>query len=317
TLFHLVFLNFMKPSFTDEGWNSLIIQYMTLTESRANSPEQNFSDLVKELLYGDNIRRKNMSTEIIGEMKQDVSEDIYRERFADAGDFTFVFVGSFDTDELKELAERYIAVLPSAGQREEARYVGSGFPRGITEGAVRAGIDPKSRVFMAFGGQTSFSDGLEYERFDALISLMNIRLREVIREDMGGTYGVQVYGSLSGYPDQRFSVMIEFGCEPGREDSLSEAILSEIASFRNTPVAGSYMTKLSESFRRTQEEGLKNNQSWLQKIVNFTIQGRPLASIPDTKAVLALFTPQSLQAAAGRYLSTDNYVRAYLMPAEQ
>ncbi len=94
-------------------------------------------------------------------------------------------------------------------------------------------------------------------------------------------------------------------------------ILSEIASFRSAPVDGSYITKLSENFRRTQEEGLKNNQYWLSKIVDFTILGKSLDTISDTDAVLALFTPQSLQAAAEKYLSTDNYVRAYLMPAER
>ncbi|MDR2897384.1 MAG: insulinase family protein, partial [Spirochaetaceae bacterium] len=250
TLFQLIFLIFTNPTFTNEGWDSLMANYNTIAESRRNNPDEQFSDLKIDLLYGDNIRKQNISPELIAAMRQDVSIAFSHERIANAGDFTFVFVGSFDTDLLRELAETYIAPLPSTGVHEEARYMGSGFPQGITEGEVHAGIDPKSRVFMAFGGEpvsdgAAISEDFAYERFDALISLMNIRLREIIREDVSGTYGVSVSGYLSSYPKQEYRITIDFGCEPGREEELSNMILSEIASFRTKPVAESYMTKIS------------------------------------------------------------------------
>ena len=48
----------------------------------------------------------------------DRSIQIYKERFANAGDFTFLFVGSFDEETIKPLIEKYIGSLPGNAQKE-------------------------------------------------------------------------------------------------------------------------------------------------------------------------------------------------------
>ena len=51
-------------------------------------------------------------------MNLDKSLAFYKDRFADASDFTFVFVGSFDLATMKPLVERYLASLPALHRNE-------------------------------------------------------------------------------------------------------------------------------------------------------------------------------------------------------
>lgn len=313
TLFQLINLQFTGLSFTNDGWQSMYAQVKTMAETRKNDPAEMFSDLKVKLLYGDNIRRANLSDSIVSAMKPDAAEAAFRARFADPADFTFVFVGSFDEATLEKYAATWLAGIPSRGAREEAKPLGIAFPKGIVADSLRMGIDPQSEVFMAFGGPPRIEKG-DYELFTALQSLLDIRFREVIREDMSGSYGVNVSGSLSAYPEPEYNIAIEFGCAPGKEDELSRAVIDELKRLQSAPVGDAYITKLRETFRRSQEQGLRNNQYWLGQIVTKLMQDRPISDITATDDVLARMTPEGMRDIARKYLNVDNYVKAYLMP---
>jgi len=315
TLFQLVNLSFTRPYFSADAYDALMSQLKTVSRSRLNEPDEVFADFKTHLLYGKEIRRANLSEAFVSAVKADAAEAAYRARFADAGDFTFVFAGSLDEAKLKQYVETYIAGLPSSGTKEEAKPLGITFPSGIREDTLKLGIDRKSRVFLSFGGKTTAGER-ESELFDALASLLQIRLREVIREDMSGSYGVRVSGNLVTYPETYFETSIEFGCEPGREESLARAVLEQIEWLEAAPVPETYLTKLRENWRSDQEEGLRNNRFWLNRIVNFSMEGRALDGISATAEVPALLTGERMQELAKKYFDTGNYVKAYLMPKE-
>jgi len=191
--------------------------------------------------------------------------------------------------------------------------VGISFPSGIKSDVLKMGLDPQSRVFLSFGGKPLI-DSDEYELFDAMCSLLDIRLREIIREDMSGSYGVQVQGSLSAYPVPSYEIRIEFGCEPGREESLTKAVFEQILWMQGAPVPETYITKLRENFRRTREEGLKNNQYWMGQIITLMMREQSLDDISQDEADLVKINSSSMQEMSVKYLDTENYVKAFLMP---
>jgi len=314
TLFQLINLSFTGADATDDGWDSLVAQYRTIADTRSSNPEERFSDLKVSLLWGNSIRRANLSAAFVDAMRKDRAEAVYRERFASAGDFTFVFTGSLDEQRLRDLTERYLSVLPSNGVREEARPVRPPFPAGVVKGKLELGIEPKSEVFLAFGGPTAIKDK-DYELFDMLVMLIDLRLREVIREDMGGSYGVQVNGNLSNYPDPFYTLAIEFGCEPGREERLAAAVMEQLQWLSGEPTPESYLVKLRETFRRGKESGLKNNGYWHSMIVAELMRARPLDSITDTEGVLSHVNGETMMNLARRFINPENRVEAYLLPA--
>ncbi len=313
TALQLANLWFNRPYFTAEAWGALRAQLETVAASRGKDPAEAFADLKARLLYGDDVRHANLSPALVAKMDPEASEKAYARRFADAGDFTFVFVGSFRLDELKTLVATYLSPLPSTGSAENAVARPVPFPAGISSEVLKLGIDPKSRVFMAFGGPTTVS-GADRELYGYLCSLLEIRLREIIREDMSGSYGVSVRGTMVDYPESFYETDIEFGCEPGREDELSAATLEQIRWMKASPVPETYVTKLRETWKRTQEEGLHNNGYWLRKLLGFGMSGRAYGDIEDVNAVLSGLTGENLSVLANRYFNEGNYVKAYLKP---
>ena len=54
-----------------------------------------------------------------------------------------------------------------------------------------------------------------------------------MREALGGTYGVQVEAHASKIPEARYSVTIDFGCDPGRTEELVKALFREIDALKS------------------------------------------------------------------------------------
>jgi zinc protease len=284
-------------------------------EGRESDPEEMFSDLTLRLRYGKSIRYSNMDGKTLGLLDKAAAEKTWRERFADPGDFVFVFAGSFEDGAIREYCERYLGTLPVSGIKEEPADRGIPFPKGVTTESLAMGQDQKSQVYMAFGGRTSVV-GYDYEVFNALMSLLDIRLREVVREDMGGSYGVSVNGIISVYPSPHYEIEVTFGCEPGRERELAAAVVAQMEALKASPVEESYLVKLRENYKRSMETGLRNNTFWVNMITGYLLKGRPLDSIRNIEGVTSLYTPEGLQGAAKRFFTTEDRIEAFLVPAK-
>ncbi|HHU35822.1 MAG TPA: insulinase family protein [Treponema sp.] len=315
TLMQLLVLYFTSPDFTETGWSSLMAQVRTVAENRLSRPDEQFNDMLKELLYGKAFRFSNMTKEFVDAMARPVAEAVYRDRFSDASDFVFVFTGSIDEESFTALTETYLGALNPAFRKEEAVAVRPSFPEGIITNNLRVGLEPKSTVFIALGGDEPLHEW-DYDLFNQFRALLELRLREAIRETLGGSYGVGIGGVRSGYPQESFSLQIQFGCEPGREEELTHAVLAELTSLREEPVSEAVLTKLRENYRRNQETGLENNGYWHSRLVNTLMRGEPLSHITDTESVLSRISAETMQALALRYINPENLVYAWLLPAQ-
>ncbi len=327
TLLQLVNLSFTTPYFTDDAWAALMASTSAEASTRLASPEEKFYDAVIDLRYGDNIRFKSISPEMLGQMNQRTAERIYSERFANAGDFVFVFTGSFDRQELEDFVSLYLASLPSAPEREKADVSKfPSFPEGINTSEVHSGIEDKAVVFFSFGGDVDVAEE-DFELFESFCLLLDIKLRELVREELGGTYGVSAYGGISSLiqpsgdsgenPDvssRQYSLSIEFGCAPESCDELFGAVAAELKDLVENPVEESYINKLRETYRRSCETGLKNNSYLHSRIISRIRRGLSPASTLETEAVVKEITAERMQEMAGKYIGFDKYIKAVLLP---
>src|SRR5690606_107092 len=124
---------------------------------------------------------------------------IYRERFSGANDFSFALVGSFEPDSIRPLVERWLGGLPATGVEEEARDPGIRPPEGVVQKVVRRGSEPRARTQIVLTGPAEYS--LEHQtELSALGEVLNVRLRDALREELGGTYGAGVSATLQREP---------------------------------------------------------------------------------------------------------------------
>jgi zinc protease len=313
TMLQLLYLHFTAPRLEDDAVRSVLSRLEIALENRLSAPGTVFRDQLTKTLSQDHVRRRPFSNELLAEVDPKKSLEIFRERFADASDFTFILVGNFTPEKIRPLIETYLGGLPSQGRVETWRDIGVHKPEGKIRFSVERGLEPKSKVRLIFSGPAEWSRE-ESHLLRSLASGLVIRLREVLREDMGATYGVGVSGAISLRPHQEYAVSVGFGCAPDETEALIETLFAELEKVKAEGLDASYIEKVQESQRRGREVSLRENNFWMQVLQSYYTFDWELGKIHDYDQLVDLITPESLQKVAARYLNTERYVLAVLHP---
>jgi zinc protease len=312
-LLKLVYLYFTAPRADSIAFVSLQTRLNAYYQNQAVDPETAFEDSIIAITTQHDPREQPFSIESIPKMDMQKSLEIYRDRFADAGDFTFIFVGNFDLDKIKSLIETYIGGLPVINREETWDTATYEFPSDIKECIIRKGIEPKSRNSITFSGDLVWTSE---NRFIArsMLDVLRIKLRERIREDLSGTYGVGVSGSFEHYPKERYAIEISFGCDPERVDELTQEVFTQIDSLIQFGTTEAYLQKITETQRRQYELNLKSNSFWLNNLEFRYFHHIDPSGIMDYLDWVNSLTLDDIQQAAQKYFNVDNYVRVVLLP---
>jgi len=315
TMFQLLYLSFTAPRKDEAAVESWKARMRAFLENRDSQPNTAFSDEWSRRLFGNHPRRQPFTTETLDRIDLDRAMEIYRERFADAGDFTFVIVGNFVPEEIKPLVLTYLGGLPSTGREESWRDLNIERAQGITYFEVHKGLEPKSRVRLTFLGDAEYSRQAQHD-IRSLASVLSIRLREVLREDKGATYGVGVNGGISRRPRERYSFTVSFGCAPENVEELTEAVFAEIKSLQADGIDDSYLEKVRETQSRRRETSLRENNFWRRALENAYDYGTDPLLILDYDSLVQSVSSERVQTAAEQYLSSDHYLLGVLHPEE-
>ncbi len=314
-LMQLTYAYFEAPRMEKEAFASFSKRMEAILKNRDNSPGTAFSDTLSALLSQHNPRNKPMLFEDLPKMDMQLSEKIFKQRFADGNDFRFFFVGNFSLDSIKPLVEKYLGSLPVVESQETWQDKTFGYPEGIHTRKVYKGLEPKSQVALAFTGKLKWD---EKERFlmSAFTDVLRIKLRERLREDKGGTYGVGVRGSYGHYPKERYKVSISFGANPERVEELKKEVFVQIDSLQNYGTTQDYLDKVKEIKSRNYELNMRENRYWLGVIEGSYLHGLPLKDILNLPKMIELLTLQDIQNMAQKFLDTKNYIDVVLYPEE-
>ncbi len=313
TMFQLIYLYFTGAKADEDAYQSFYTRMKGNIENRNARPEIAFIDTLTVTLFNYHDRARPWTMERLSEMDREKSYRIFQDRFADAGDFTFFFVGNFDLAAIKPFVEQYLGGLPSTGREEQWRDVGLNTPKGFIEKTVRKGLEPKSRAMMIFNGPFDF---VREERYllKSMTDLLDIKLRETLREELGGTYSVSVSPSVNKYPESDYAIYINFGASPDRVDELTEVVLAQIDSMKTELVDKSYINKITETQRREREVNTKENSFWLSIMTQFYRNGEDPRLINDYESFVEGLTREKIRDTARRYFDMNNYIKVVLLP---
>lgn len=316
---HLLFTN---PQFTDEGWQRLYAE----REEQARNFGVSLSDALhagrKRFLFDEKPYYILFDKEYLSKLDQKKSEALFRERFGNIADFQFAFVGDFNERALLDLCCRYLGTIPGdAEQKEECEFIYYSLPDGVQTNLVRKGTDPLAQVELLFRVNLPPAKDVdeafvENELRDQMAAVLETRLREVVREDLSGTYGVNVSASCDGYPERQCTVDISFACQPDRVQELKNAVITTIQELQKSGIEQSYTDNVAQIYRRSIEKNLRSNGWWLNRIsaVYFDTT-EPETVISDIqKKIPQQITSQKFQELLVRYCDTENYFFCYLLP---
>jgi zinc protease len=314
TLFQLIYLEFTAPRLDTAAFEAFKNQVGPFLANRGSDPDQVFSDTVSWTMTQHAYRARPISAATFAEVNPEKAFAFYKNRFADASDFTFVFVGNVDSTALKPLVEKYLASLPSIGRTETFRDNGGAPPKGVVEKVVHKGVEPKANTIIDFTGACRSSPESRFA-IRALVELFQIKLTETLREQLGGTYSPGVSGSCSRVPRQEYSIEVQFNSAPDNVEKLTKSVFALIDSIKATPPTQADVDKVKEEFLRAQEVNLKQNSYWLGNIIGREQGGEdPAGLVGPYEVMIKGLTPAQIQEAAKTYLNTANYARFVLLP---
>jgi zinc protease len=314
TLLQLTYLQFRRRGWIPQPFQRFAVSSTRCSRIKVHRRSRAAADTFSVTMASNHVRARPFTAATVAELNPERAFDIYRDRFADASDFTFVFVGNVDTTTLKPLAERYLASLPSTHRKETWKDLGIRAPSGVVEKVVRKGTEPKAMTYIAFTGPIDYS---AQHRFDlqALAEVVRIKLIETLREKMGGTYSPGVGAASTKVPVPQYAVTAYFGSSPENVEPLSRAVFAAIDSLQQSGPSQADVDKVKEELLRAHEIELRQNSYWLSTILSRDQDGEDLAAILGPyETMVRQLSPSAVQQAAKQYFNMKNYVRVVLLP---
>lgn len=313
TMLQLTYKYFMDPRKDSAAFQSNMDRQKGVLQNRSSDPQSVFFDSISYVMSGYNERYQPRTVNTLSKIELDKVYKIYKERFSDASGFTFVFVGSFDTETLKPLIEKYLGSLPAQNKNEKWADIGASAPKGKVELTVKKGVEPKAAVLLRFNSPFVYNRDNRNEVM-ALSKLFNIRLREVLREDKSGVYGVSCRSTPKHYPREILETSIYFGCSPENVDMLVDAAWEVIKELKETDCDEKNLIKIKETALRERESSLKENQFWLNTISSSYQNAEDILDLNSYNEWVRNLKVADLKTFANKYLRTENYAKFVLLP---
>jgi zinc protease len=310
----MLYLTFTEPNKDAQAMDLLKRQLSALVANRSQNPQAVFSDRLRALNTGNSYLVQPFTTDTVGALRQELMTRAYAARFGNAADFAFLIVGTFDQAAITPLVAQYIGALPSTGSRVSTdRPLNFAFPAAVERIRVQQGKEQKADTVITFFSDTS-GQLAEETIANGAASLLQIRLRDLLREDLGGTYSVTAdYSDTLPSPGYGTST-ISFGSSPENAEKLTAAVLTEITRLAREGPTPEDAAKVREQEKRELETSLKQNGYWLGALQTMITLRRDPALLAASNDRIETITPERLQAAYQKYYPMNRYTVATLLP---
>ncbi|WP_313533344.1 M16 family metallopeptidase [Sphingobacterium athyrii] len=285
-------------------------------KNRADDPKRAFADTIGNILGNYQFRRQPASLATLEQIKVDRVHPIFKERFSNAADFTFVFVGNFNLDSLKLLTVKYLGSLPSGKGTEKAKDLGIRVPEGNVRRDLRVGKGEKGIVQMVYSGKYSF-DEQNNQYLDALKACIDFRLIERLRKQESGVYSPRVQLTKTKQPLGFYAIVINFECDPDRKEALIKAVEEELVKIKTEGLIQEELDKFVAEETRSYELSSKTNQFWLSYLKGQLNNQEPMQSVLTYPGQLKKQRLANLNSAVGKLLNLNNKIIVTLSPEEK
>ncbi|MDR2848282.1 MAG: insulinase family protein, partial [Bacteroidales bacterium] len=314
TMLQLNYLYFTNIRRDEDAFKAYISRIRNQVTNLKSNPMYAYMDTIYKIATSYNPRTIVIPTEKqVDQINLNHAFYIFQDRFADAGDFKFTMVGNFNVNEVIPLLEKYLGGLPSKGRTETWRDVSPKFPQGIVKFDDTRNSEPQSyvHIFMKSDFKWKYKERLIT---DMLRDILNIKLRESMREDQGGVYGVRLSVDVEPFPKPKFSLTVQWGCAPENAEKLIATVFDEINKIKTDGPVLTDLNKVKETILRGYETELRENSYWLGTLQNVARLKDPLMTTEEYKKLVQSITVKDIKNIACKYINENNYVVGKLLP---
>ncbi|WDF57864.1 insulinase family protein [Flavobacterium sp. KACC 22758] len=317
TMLQLLYLSFEAPRFDPNIFNILKEQYKNRLETIKKDNGSAFKDSIDLANSNHNARTFLFNEKFLETIDLKKAESIYRDRIKNAADFTFVFVGNIP-DSALELIQIYIGNIKSNPALKE-NYIDHNIEpkKGKTIVHFKRPMEvAKTTVYLNLAGKT------EYSKENALSiyiigEILSKRFLQTIREEEGGSYGVNVGGNLEMIPKPAFSLALTFDCNPDKEEKLMQIVWKELNDLKSNPVNANDLEDIKKALLKNREESLKTNSFWNTTIYNNTLNQIPFLQDDEYKNLISKINQKTIQQFSKHVLDSSSSVEVIMSPESQ
>ena len=312
----LLYEDFVAPGDDPQQFEVMKRQLLAAVANRGRAPGQVFGEKLEQINTSNHYTSQPLTAERINTLDRQKMLAYYRQRFSNAADFTFFMVGAFKVDDVLPLVAQYVGGLPTTGPaKSDVKDVGIRFPSMPVRDKVEMGREPRANVQLSFYAEQS-SDPLDAENVVAAATVLDIALRDILREDLGQTYTVSVGQGGTDLPQKGGHYMrVSFGAAPENIASMTERVITEIRKLQQDGPSIDLTNRAKESARRDYETSLQQNRYWMGRMQSVHEFGRDPKEILTRSARIDAVTPATIQQVFKRNFPIDRYTVVTLSPA--
>jgi zinc protease len=314
TALQLTYLDFTAPNRDVNAFQLMKRQLEARVANQGQSPGQVFSERVRALNTMNHYTSRPFKAEDIEKLDPEAMLKFYQEKFANAANFTFFFVGAFKIDEVSPLLAKYLGSLPSKGTADaQSGALHLRFPSGVKRETVTKGREPRSQTVISFFADAS-ADEFEAHRLQAATTVLENKLRDILREELGGTYSVGA-GYTNTLPETGYGMTtVQFGSSPENVQKLTDAVLKEVERLRRDGPTEADVRAVKETEKNDLQEAYKTNNFWLGSLQTAAILNRDPKRIALRIERADSLTTENVHAAFKKYFPADRFTIVTLMP---
>ncbi|MFV0307111.1 MAG: M16 family metallopeptidase, partial [Desertimonas sp.] len=315
TLFQLIHLYMTAPRFDDGALDRVRTGDGPVVANPQHSPNLAGVDAMVDARYDADPRYTVLlSPDEFATVDLAGIEQVWRERFGNAGDWVFGFAGDFDPDELRALAARYLATLPGTAGAEPTHDLGLEAPMGITDVTLGAGTGETAAVRLLFSTPAYAADVSAQTLADLSRQVVQARLTDVVREALGESYSPSVSITVALDPTPVVTTVIAVTGAPDRIGAVGDLVVDELDDLvLNGPTGDEFQRAAAEVER---QYALVTNADLLAHTVGPLAHPElPLASHAQRYVALGGRDATDVQSFLAAYVTTSQFVRATVVPA--
>ncbi len=314
TMLQLLYLSFEAPRFDSNIFNILKEQYKNRLENIKKDNGSAFKDSIDLANSNHNPRTFLFNDKFLETIDLKKAENIYRDRFKNAADFTFIFVGNIP-DSALGLIQKYIGNIKSSPAVKENFADHNMEPaKGKTVVHFKRPMEvPKTTVYLGLTGKIEYSKENALKMY-VIGELLSKRFLQTIREEEGGSYGVNVGGNLELIPKPTFSLALTFDCNPDKQEKLMEIVWKELNDLKTIPVNANDLEDIKKALLKNREESLKTNSFWNKTLYDNSLNELPFLQDDEYKNLISKINQKTIQQFSKHVLDSSSSVEVIMSP---
>jgi zinc protease len=314
TFLQMVYLYLTQPRKDEGAFKSFVSKNKSQLQFIKQDPQAWFQDTMTNIVYNNNPWAQAIpAPEDFDKLNLDRSYEIYKSIFGNMYGMHFTFTGNIDQATIKPMLEKYLGSLPASPKENKFKDNGIRLVKGVTDGKLKHGKEKQSMIVMQFVGDAEY-DRNERLNLSALLEVMNIKIIEKLREEMGGIYGGGMSGGIVKRPYTHYSIAAYLPCGPENVDKLTTALMDLIKDAHEKGVEQKDLDKVKETWKKQYHVNLQSNDFWLTQLSTAWIDQTNPENILDYEKKVDGLTVDGLKAAAKKYLTLNNMVKFVLYP---